>query len=106
IDRQRTLRCSIRHDRERMKSRRQERRRPATGNVSFSETRMPPQHQPQRAPEVGAAFDAVIVGAGFAGMYMLHRLRQLGFTARVYEAGGGLGGTWDRNPSARAPPGR
>ena len=45
---------------------------------------MPPQDQPQRAPEVGVAFDAVIVGAGFAGMYMLHRLRQLGFTARVY----------------------
>jgi cyclohexanone monooxygenase len=52
------------------------------------------QDQPQRAPEVGAAFDAVIVGAGFAGMYMLHRLRELGFTARVYEAGGGVGGTW------------
>ena len=64
---------------------------------------MPPQNQPQRAPEVGAAFDAVIVGAGFAGMYMLHRLRQLGFTARVYEAGGGVGGTWywNRYPGAR-----
>ena len=32
-------------------------------------------------------FDAVIVGAGFAGMYMLHRLRGMGFTARVFEAG-------------------
>jgi cyclohexanone monooxygenase len=64
---------------------------------------MPPQHQPQRAPEAGAAFDAVIVGAGFAGMYMLHRLRELGFTARVYEAGGGVGGTWywNRYPGAR-----
>ena len=64
---------------------------------------MPPQDQPQRAPEVGAAFDAVIVGAGFAGMYMLHRLRELGFTARVYEAGGGVGGTWywNRYPGAR-----
>ena len=30
--------------------------------------------------------DAVFVGAGFAGMYMLHRLRRLGFTARVIEA--------------------
>ena len=66
---------------------------------------MPPatQDQPQRAPEVGAAFDAVIIGAGFAGMYMLHRLRELGFTARVYEAGGGVGGTWywNRYPGAR-----
>ena len=35
--------------------------------------------QLRRPPEVDAAFDAVIVGAGFAGMYMLHRLRGLGF---------------------------
>ena len=48
-------------------------------------------------------FDAVVVGAGFAGLYMLHRLRGLGFTARVYEAGGGVGGTWywNRYPGAR-----
>ena len=61
------------------------------------------QDQPQRAPETGAAFDAIIVGAGFAGMYMLHRLRGLGFTARIYEAGGGVGGTWywNRYPGAR-----
>jgi cyclohexanone monooxygenase len=50
-----------------------------------------------------ASFDAVIVGAGFAGMYMLHRLRGLGFTARVFEAGSGVGGTWywNRYPGAR-----
>ncbi len=50
-----------------------------------------------------ARFDAVIVGAGFAGMYMLHRLRKLGMTARVYEAGGDVGGTWywNRYPGAR-----
>ena len=61
------------------------------------------QDQQQRPPEVDASFDAVIVGAGFAGMYMLHRLRGLGFTARVYEAGGGVGGTWywNRYPGAR-----
>ena len=55
-----------------------------------------------RAPETGA-FDAVVVGAGFAGLYMLHRLRGLGFTARVYEAGSGVGGTWywNRYPGAR-----
>jgi len=66
---------------------------------------MPPatQDQPQRVPEAGAAFDAIIVGAGFAGMYMLHRLRGLGFAARAYEAGGGVGGTWywNRYPGAR-----
>lgn len=48
-------------------------------------------------------FDAVVVGAGFAGLYMLHRLRGLGFSARVYEAGSGVGGTWfwNRYPGAR-----
>lgn len=48
-------------------------------------------------------FDAVVVGAGFAGLYMLHRLRELGLTARVYEAGEGVGGTWfwNRYPGAR-----
>ena len=47
--------------------------------------------------------DAVIVGAGFAGLYMLHRLRGLGFSARVIEAGDGVGGTWywNRYPGAR-----
>ena len=48
-------------------------------------------------------FDVIIVGAGFAGMYLLHRCRQLGLTARVWEAGGGVGGTWywNRYPGAR-----
>jgi len=49
------------------------------------------------------AFDVVVVGAGFAGMYMLHRLRGLGFSARVYEQGSDVGGTWywNRYPGAR-----
>lgn len=49
------------------------------------------------------ACDAVIVGAGVAGLYMLHRLRGLGLRARVIEAGGGVGGTWywNRYPGAR-----
>jgi len=57
----------------------------------------------QRLAEAGAAFDAVVVGAGFAGMYMLHRLRGLGLSARVFEAGSGVGGTWywNRYPGAR-----
>jgi cyclohexanone monooxygenase len=48
-------------------------------------------------------FDAVIVGAGFAGMYMLHKLRGQGLLARVIEAGTGVGGTWywNRYPGAR-----
>lgn len=48
-------------------------------------------------------FDAVVVGAGFAGMYMLHRLRNAGFSVRVFEAGDGVGGTWywNRYPGAR-----
>ena len=47
--------------------------------------------------------DAVIVGAGFAGLYMLLRLRNAGFSARVIEAGDGVGGTWywNRYPGAR-----
>jgi cyclohexanone monooxygenase len=50
-----------------------------------------------------ASYDVVVVGAGFAGLYMLHRLRGLGFTARVYEQGDGVGGTWywNRYPGAR-----
>ena len=38
-------------------------------------------------------FDLIIVGAGFAGMYMLHRARGLGLSARVFETGSGVGGT-------------
>jgi cyclohexanone monooxygenase len=48
-------------------------------------------------------FDVVVVGAGFAGLYMLQRLRRLGFSAHVYEQGAGVGGTWywNRYPGAR-----
>ena len=47
--------------------------------------------------------DLIIVGAGFSGMYMLHRARGLGLKARVFEAGSGVGGTWfwNRYPGAR-----
>ncbi len=47
--------------------------------------------------------DVLIVGAGFAGLYMLHRARQLGLRAQVLEAGDGVGGTWywNRYPGAR-----
>ena len=55
------------------------------------------------APLKLAEFDAVVVGAGFAGMYMLHRLRKSGFSARAFETGSGVGGTWywNRYPGAR-----
>ncbi|TQF27669.1 cyclohexanone monooxygenase [Bradyrhizobium sp. UNPF46] len=48
-------------------------------------------------------FDAVVIGAGFAGMFMLQRLRELGLRTRVLEAGSDVGGTWywNRYPGAR-----
>ncbi|GAC1631522.1 MAG: NAD(P)/FAD-dependent oxidoreductase [Nevskia sp.] len=50
-----------------------------------------------------ADLDVVIVGAGFAGLYMLHRMRGLGLKSRVFERGSGVGGTWfwNRYPGAR-----
>ena len=52
---------------------------------------------------LGGEFDAVVIGAGAAGLYMLHRLRGLGFSVRVFEQGEGVGGTWywNRYPGAR-----
>src|SRR3712207_6254987 len=50
-------------------------------------------------------FDAIIVGAGFSGLYALHKLRdEIGLSARVLEAGDGVGGTWywNRYPGARS----
>jgi cation diffusion facilitator CzcD-associated flavoprotein CzcO len=55
--------------------------------------------------EVGEAghFDALVIGAGFSGLYMLHRLRQLGIRTRVLEMAENVGGTWlfNRYPGAR-----
>ncbi len=47
--------------------------------------------------------DAVVIGAGFGGMYMLHKLRELGVNAQGFEAGDNVGGTWywNRYPGAR-----
>ena len=53
---------------------------------------------------MAGAFDAVVIGAGFSGMYMLKNLRdKLGLNVRVYEAGDSVGGTWywNRYPGAR-----
>ena len=62
------------------------------------------QEEPAGVSEAGsAAFDVVVVGAGFAGLYALHRLRAMGLTVKVFEAGDGIGGTWfwNRYPGAR-----
>jgi cation diffusion facilitator CzcD-associated flavoprotein CzcO len=56
------------------------------------------------SPKFDSPLDAVVVGAGFSGLYALYRLRdRLGLNVRVYEAGGGVGGTWywNRYPGAR-----
>ena len=48
-------------------------------------------------------YDAIVIGAGIAGMYQLYKLRELGLTVRVFERGTGVGGTWywNRYPGAR-----
>src|SRR5256886_9500359 len=53
--------------------------------------------------ETGTDFDAIVIGAGVSGLYQLYRLRELGLTVRVFEAGTGVGGTWywNRYPGAR-----
>lgn len=53
--------------------------------------------------KVRTEYDAIVVGAGFAGLYMLHKLREIGLSARVFEVGSGVGGTWfwNRYPGAR-----
>jgi cyclohexanone monooxygenase len=58
--------------------------------------------QTSRQP-VPDQMDVVIVGAGFGGMYMLHRLRGLGMSAIVFDVASGVGGTWywNRYPGAR-----
>ena len=49
------------------------------------------------------SYDAVVVGAGLAGLYALKRLRDRGMTVRAFETGSGVGGTWFWNcyPGAR-----
>jgi cyclohexanone monooxygenase len=59
-------------------------------------------HMVQRTRQTGQV-DAVIVGAGFAGLYLVHRLRGLGLSVLAFETGDGVGGTWfwNRYPGAR-----
>jgi cation diffusion facilitator CzcD-associated flavoprotein CzcO len=61
-------------------------------------------HQPLQSANKPSTLDAIIIGAGFSGMYQLYCLRErLGLRARVLEAGHGVGGTWfwNRYPGAR-----
>ena len=62
-------------------------------------------HTTETQSDDGAAgcFDAIIIGAGIAGMFQLYRLRELGLSVRVFETGSGVGGTWywNRYPGAR-----
>jgi cyclohexanone monooxygenase len=63
-----------------------------------------PQSTPAKGQSAGTeTYDVLVVGAGFAGMYMLYKLRGQGFSVRVYEQGGDVGGTWywNRYPGAR-----
>jgi len=48
-------------------------------------------------------YDLIIIGAGFSGLYMLHKAREMGLTAKVFETGDNVGGTWywNRYPGAR-----
>src|ERR1700704_3408956 len=58
---------------------------------------------PDASHSLPRQLDVVIVGAGLAGLYAVHRLRGLGLKVRAYEAGSGVGGTWfwNRYPGAR-----
>ncbi|MDF1604706.1 NAD(P)/FAD-dependent oxidoreductase [Nocardioides sp. YIM 152315] len=65
---------------------------------------MSPTSPPASPPTtVEATVDAAVVGAGFSGLYAVHRLHDLGLSVRAFEAGGGVGGTWywNRYPGAR-----
>lgn len=77
--------------------------RQAVRQTARQAVREAPATEASRISREPTVLDMVIVGAGFAGMYMLHRARGAGLSARVYEAGSGVGGTWfwNRYPGAR-----
>ena len=62
-----------------------------------------PSGEPKQETVETGEYDALIVGAGFSGMYMLYRLVNLGLRVRVIEEASGVGGTWywNRYPGAR-----
>src|SRR5258708_4208320 len=64
------------------------------GNMSATTEAVPLASSSTNATQL----DALIIGAGIAGMYQLYRLREQGLTVRGLEAGDDLGGTWYWNP--------
>ena len=48
----------------------------------------------EQGTSITRSVDVAIVGAGFAGLYLLQKFRQMGLSAQVFEAGDGVGGTW------------
>ena len=68
-----------------------------------AERRALAQARPASNGEVGSKYDVIVIGAGLAGMCQLYRLRELGLSSLVLEAGGDIGGTWywNRYPGAR-----
>jgi cation diffusion facilitator CzcD-associated flavoprotein CzcO len=48
-------------------------------------------------------YDAIVIGAGFGGIRMLYELGKRGFSARAFEAGSGVGGTWYWNRCEQHP---
>ena len=62
-----------------------------------------PQVQDMSTTPRDVDYDVVIIGAGFAGMYQMHKLRQIGLSAHIFETGDDVGGTWywNRYPGAR-----
>ena len=71
--------------------------RPRSAHLSSTET-----NHAIAGPGVAATVDAVVIGAGFAGLYATYRLRQLGLSYAAFEQGAGVGGTWywNRYPGA------
>ncbi len=66
-------------------------------------TKMPNKDNCRSGGRATTKFDAVVVGAGIAGLYQLYRLRELGLNVRAIDAASGVGGTWywNRYPGAR-----
>ena len=63
----------------------------------------PAENSSELDPDTNLDLDAIVIGAGVAGLYQLYKLRNLGLSVRVFEAGTGVGGTWywNRYPGAR-----
>jgi acetone monooxygenase len=71
--------------------------------TTVSEAHPVGSHSQQSSQQPVTTLDAVVIGAGIAGLYQLYRLRAMGLKARGYETGSGVGGTWywNRYPGAR-----